>query len=83
MSDSETADIPTDTTIVRAIRDVVISIYKSGRTDDLTVRTVRERAEEELGLSGGFLKNEAWKQKSKDVIKEAVVSYSVRDDSYN
>jgi hypothetical protein len=72
MSDSE-ADIPSEASITRALRDVVISIHTSGNSDDLTVKRVRTRAEEELGLPAGFFKNHDWKQKSHELIHEAVV----------
>ncbi|KAF1963621.1 hypothetical protein CC80DRAFT_10362 [Byssothecium circinans] len=75
MSDSEMADIPAEATISRALRDVVISIHKAGNTNDLTVKRVRARAEEELGLPSGFLKSEDWKQKSQTLIHEAVDKY--------
>ena len=77
MSDSETVDIPTEATISRALRDVVISIHKSGNTDDLTVKRVRARAEQQLGLPGGFLKSEDWKQKSQSLIHDAVVGWHI------
>lgn len=71
MSDSA---IPTDAAIIKQLRDVVISLHKAGNTDDLTVKRVRTRAEQQLDLSAGFLKSSEWKQKSQDVIVEAVVS---------
>jgi len=77
MSDSETADLPSDATIARTLRDVVIATHKSGKDEDLTVKRVRAKAEEQLGLSAGYLKtNQRWKQKSQDNILEAVVSIS-------
>ncbi|KAJ4303419.1 hypothetical protein N0V90_002313 [Kalmusia sp. IMI 367209] len=74
MSDSET-DVPSAATISRAIRDTVISIHKSGKDEDLTVKRVRARAEQTLGLTNGFLKNDDWKDKSKDLILKAVDQY--------
>src|SRR4051812_31348982 len=74
MSDSGNADRPSNATISRALRDVVISVYKAGNTDDLTVKRVRSRAEVELDLPVGFFKsNQTWKKKSHDIIHEAVV----------
>jgi hypothetical protein len=74
MSDSEAADRPSDSTISRTLRDVVIATHKSGKDEDLTVKRVRAKAEEQLGLSPGFLKtNQEWKQKSQVTILEAVV----------
>lgn len=72
MSDSETAT-PSATAISDAIRQVVISIHKSGSDDGLTVNAVRTGAEQKLRVSAGFLKQGNWKEKSKKLIKEAVV----------
>ena len=67
--------MPSDATLSRALRDVVISTYKSGKTDDLTVKRVRTGAEARLDLPGGFFKSHGtWGQKSKDIILESVVS---------
>lgn len=74
MSDSDTGNLPSEATISRALRDTVIAIHKSGNTDDLTVKRVRTRAEEQLGLPAGFLKTDtSWKRKSHNLIHEAVV----------
>lgn len=75
MSDSE-ADIPSKTAVSNAIRDVVISIHKAGNDDKLTVNHVRTEAERRLGLATGFLKEHEWKNESKTLIKEAVVSWT-------
>ncbi|KAF2789340.1 hypothetical protein K505DRAFT_284577 [Melanomma pulvis-pyrius CBS 109.77] len=73
MSDS---DRPSDATISRTLRDVVVAIHKTGKVEDLTVKRVRAKAESELGLSAGFLKtSQEWKQKSHDAILEAVDKY--------
>ncbi|KAF2876717.1 hypothetical protein BDV95DRAFT_235032 [Massariosphaeria phaeospora] len=78
MSDPETGHQPSDATISRALRDSVVRVYQSGRTDELTVKRVRAKVEEELGLRAGFFKTtEGWKQKSNDLIHEAVESYGV------
>ena len=72
MSDS---DQPSEATVRKQLQDIVISLHKAGNTDDLTVNRVRTRAEEALGLEAGFFNSSSdWKQKSKDTIKEAVVS---------
>lgn len=74
MSGVETANLPPDATISSTLRDTVITIHKSGNTDDLTVKRVRARAEEKLGLPDNFLKeSKDWKQRSHDIIHEAVV----------
>jgi hypothetical protein len=76
MSDSEGAR-PSEATITNKLRDIVIAIHKSGKTDDLTVKRVRARAEHELGLDEGFFKTDAsWKQKSQKAIVDAVVGSS-------
>ena len=72
MSESE-ADIPSEATLSRALRDDVIAIFKSGNEDDLTVKRVRTRTENRLGLPNGFFRRENWKQKSQELIHEAVV----------
>jgi hypothetical protein len=74
MSDSEGA-IPSGDAISQKLRDVVISIHKTAKPEDLTVKRVRVRAEKELSLPDGFLKKDpVWKQKSQDTILAAVVS---------
>jgi hypothetical protein len=78
MSDSDTSTRPSDAAISRSLRDVVVSLYKAGNTDELTVKRVRARTEDALGLPTGFLKTDSlWKQKSSDVIKDAVVRVSI------
>jgi hypothetical protein len=73
MSDSEPGR-PSEAVISRKLRDTVIAIHKTGKTDDLTVKRIRTRAEKELGLDVGFFKTDSgWKQKSQEQILEAVV----------
>ncbi|KAF5848247.1 hypothetical protein GGP41_005635 [Bipolaris sorokiniana] len=72
MSDSE-GGRPSEATITNKLRDIVIAIHKSGKTDDLTVKRVRARAEKELSLDDGFFKTDAsWKEKSQKTIVDAV-----------
>ena len=52
----------------------VRDIYNGSERDELTVNLVRERVESKLGLDDGFFKRGEWKVKSKDVIKDTVVS---------
>ncbi|KAJ8110758.1 hypothetical protein OPT61_g6485 [Boeremia exigua] len=66
---------PSESTVLKKLQDVVISLHKAGNTDDLTVKRVRTRAEEALGLPAGFLKGSEWKQKSQDAIVDAVENY--------
>lgn len=76
MSDSD-AGMPSEAAISRKLRDVVIAIHKTGKSDDLTLKRVRVRAEKELGLDDGFLKKDSvWKKKSEEIIKQAVVRTS-------
>lgn len=76
MSDAEGAT-PSEAAITNKLRDIVIAIHKSGKTDDLTVKRVRARAEKELGLDEGFFKTDAsWKEKSQKTIVDAVVGNS-------
>lgn len=75
MSDTEQ---PSEAAILKKLQDVVISLHKSGNTDDLTVKRVRTRAEEALDLPAGLLKSSDWKQKSQNAIMEAVVSTCTR-----
>ena len=73
MSDSE-ADRPSEANISNKLRDIVIAIHKSGKSEDLTVKRVRARAEKELALDEGFFKTDStWKEKSQKVIVDAVV----------
>lgn len=74
MSDSG-AGLPSEATISQKLRDVVIAIHKSGKNDELTLKRVRARAENELSLPDGFLKTDSkWKAQSKDIVGSAVVS---------
>lgn len=73
MSDSD-SNQPSDKVIADKLRDVVISIHKSGKPEDLTVKRVRARAEKELGLAEGFFKTSStWKEKSQEQITSSVV----------
>ncbi|KAI4619018.1 hypothetical protein J4E83_005970 [Alternaria metachromatica] len=75
MSDSE-ADRPSEATISTKLRDIVIAIHKSGKSEDLTVKRVRARAEKELALDEGFFKTDStWKEKSQKVIVDAVEKF--------
>ena len=75
MSDSEPDNLPSDATIERTLRHAVQAIHKSGKEEDLTVKRVRTRAEQELHLPLDFLKSDkTWKGRSSTIIKDAVVS---------
>lgn len=75
MSDTEQ---PSEAAVFKKLGDIVLSLHKAGNTDDLTVKRVRMRAEEALGLPEGLLKSSEWKQKSQTAITDAVVSIAVR-----
>lgn len=48
-------------------------IYKGDDQAMLSVNYVREQVEEQLGLNAGFFQEGIWKDKSKQIIKDAVV----------
>ena len=74
MSDSDTTDQPSDAIISRALRDIVIATHKAGKHEDVTVKRVRAKVEEQLGLGAGFFKiRPEWKQRSERVIHEVFV----------
>lgn len=54
-----------------AVRDTVLK-----DRDSLTINSVRKLVEEKLDLEQGFFLSDSWKQRSKLLIKEAVVSAS-------
>ncbi|KAF2493767.1 hypothetical protein BU16DRAFT_527967 [Lophium mytilinum] len=66
--DDADQDAPTDATIEKVLRESVVEIWKSGNTDDLTVKRVRTVTEEKLELPSGFLKDALWKTKSHTII---------------
>ena len=73
MSDSElssAANIPADDEIERCLERVTRALVKD-ETQELTINVARSRAEKELGLDAGFLKNTLeWKDRSKKVIQD-------------
>ncbi|KAF2835722.1 hypothetical protein M501DRAFT_941455 [Patellaria atrata CBS 101060] len=77
MSDSELSDaelpIPSDAQIEKTLRNVVCAFFKAGDFEALTIKRVRESAEQKLDLPENFLKTDSsWKDKSKDIISEEV-----------
>ncbi|KAK4540326.1 hypothetical protein LTR36_009283 [Oleoguttula mirabilis] len=74
MSDSELstpANIPADADIEQCLRRIVRDALKAD--EEITTKSARARAERDLGLDTGFLKdNPQWKKRSKDVIGAAV-----------
>lgn len=74
MSDSELSDAPParpdDSVLASTLRRVVRDALK--KSEELTVRIARSRAEEELGLESDFFKKDEWKDRSKEIINAAV-----------
>ncbi len=64
---------PSEKKIVATLRSATLSIFKADK-DSLTVRSVRDKAAEILGLDEGFFAADEWKAKSKDTIKSYAVS---------
>jgi len=56
------------------LRTAVDEVFNSDIRDQLTVRLIRNKVEEELELEDGFFVQEEWKEKSKRIIKEWAVS---------
>lgn len=64
--------MPTDQEYEKSLRDAVRAHY-SNPVDEITVRSIRTKSEEKLGLETGFYKNdEVWKDKSKEIIQDQV-----------
>jgi hypothetical protein len=56
------------------LRNAVEEVYHGENPESLTVRFVRDKVEQELGLETGFFLKPNWKDKSKILIKEWAVS---------
>ncbi|KAL4926904.1 putative transcriptional regulator [Aspergillus undulatus] len=73
VAQSVTSPQPSDKKLERALRDVVAGIFKTGKTEELTVKRVRLAAEKALQLEDGFFKsNGDWKARSDQIIKDEV-----------
>lgn len=59
---------PSEKAIVAGMYAAVNALYAVD-PDTLTVRNVRNKVEADMGLETGLLSNEAWKDKSKGIIK--------------
>ena len=57
----------------KALRHRVVDCFRRDDTEELTVRRVRQFAEQSLDLEEGFFKNGDWKDKSKRIIEDEVV----------
>lgn len=66
--------IPSTKTLEAELISTVSGIYNSEARHELSVNLVRQRVESKLGLKDGFFKEEDWKSKSKEIIKNTVVS---------
>ncbi|KAL2136893.1 hypothetical protein VTI74DRAFT_619 [Chaetomium olivicolor] len=59
---------PTNEVIAKELASVVRQTYNGPERDQLTVNYARQTAEKKLKLGDGFLKDGAWKAKSKEII---------------
>lgn len=64
---------PSAKQVEEALVDGTYHIF-TAEPDATTVNKVRKHVEDELGVEEGFLASDEWKQKSKTLIKECVVS---------
>lgn len=72
-------NMPSDARIEAALRAAVRTAHNEGRLEELTIKTVRSSTERSLALGEGFLKSdEAWRDRSKEVITQEVVSILFR-----
>jgi hypothetical protein len=61
------------------LRAAVKEIFYSEDRDSLSVRFARDKVEEDHGLEKGFFLEDAWKAKSKHIIKDYAVSMPTRN----
>lgn len=66
-----------DAALSAALVAAVRELFKGPNRDQLSVNNVRKQVEEEHGLDSGFLAGAEWKSRSKTLIKETVVRYSI------
>lgn len=64
---------PSAAKLKEALIEGTREVYQA-EPDATSVNKVRRHVEEKLGLENGFFTSETWKQKSKTIIKEQVVS---------
>lgn len=65
--------VRSDEQLASELAKTVREVFAGPKRDELTVNLVRSITEERLGLAGGFFKHDAWKAKSKQIIRETVV----------
>lgn len=66
-----------DAALSAALVAAVRELFKGPNRDQLSVNNVRKQVEEEHGLDSGFFAGAEWKGRSKTLIKETVVRYSI------
>lgn len=66
-----------DAALSAALVAAVRQLFKGPNRDQLSVNNVRKQVEEEHGLDSGFFAGPEWKSRSKTLIKETVVCYSI------
>ena len=59
--------MPTDSELESGLRNAVRAFYDDPAA---SVKRVRTKAEEDLGIEEGFFKSEEWKERSKDIIQD-------------
>lgn len=65
---------PSDEVISQTLRDVVKHRFATNDHNRLTLKLVRNAAQEELGLPDDFFKeDERWKKSSKQIVNDCVV----------
>ena len=68
---------PSPKAVETELVSVTDAIFASAERDGLSVNQVRRRVEDRLALDAGFLDGGDWKARSKEVVKERVVSLRV------
>jgi hypothetical protein len=64
---------PSEKSIETALKNAVKKIFHSKERKYLTVNIARSRTEADIHLKEGFLKEGAWKDKSKAIVKDETV----------
>lgn len=63
-----------ESVLIEKLKATALAIYNSDDRDQLSVKRVRDRLEEQLGLEKGFFVQPEWKDKSKTIVKDYAVS---------
>lgn len=73
MSSDDERDDSQDQAVLGALRSAVATGFRTNR-DDVTLRKIRMRVEEQLGLPQNYLKiDDFWNAKSKEIVLQEVV----------